>query len=116
MAHLAVIHVEAYCDLLSFNHKYLGIGLVKISMFEYVEEILATFDTADTTAGDTKSTSAPEDLFTINDDSEKIGQAKTVEFYNRVAKSLFAIKRAIPDTCTSVAFFSTSVEEMVILL
>jgi Reverse transcriptase (RNA-dependent DNA polymerase) len=97
-------------------HKYLGMtldfterGIVKISMFEYVEEILATFDKADPKGGGTKTSAAPEDLFKIDQDCEKLGQNRAVEFHNLVAKTLFATKRARPDTCTSISFLTTRV-------
>jgi hypothetical protein len=52
-------------------HKYLGItldyivrGQVKISMFDYVNEILALFDKAEPKGAGTKSSAAPENLFT----------------------------------------------------
>jgi hypothetical protein len=97
-------------------HQYLGMtcdfaenGRVKISMFDYVDEILATFDKADPKGGGTKTSAAPGDLFKVDEDSKKLGKVKTVEFYNIVAKTQFATKRARPDTSTSVAFLSTRV-------
>jgi hypothetical protein len=97
-------------------HKYLGMtldfaerGRVKISMFEYVDEILDTFDKADAKGKGTKTSAAPEDLFKVDEDSKKLGQVKAVEFHNIVAKTLCATKRARPDTSTSVAFLSTRV-------
>lgn len=99
-------------------HKYLGMtldysvrGQVKISMFEYIDEILAAFDKAEPKGGGTKSTAAPENLFTVNEDCEKISQAKVVQFHNLVAKTLYATKRARPDTCTAIAFLTTRVRE-----
>ena len=51
-------------------HKYLGMtldytvpGQVKITMFDYVDEILTAFDKAEPKGGGTKSSAAPENLF-----------------------------------------------------
>jgi hypothetical protein len=56
------------------THKYLGTTLdyttneqVKITMFDYVEEILAAFDAAHPQASGTKASAAPEDMFKINE-------------------------------------------------
>ena len=97
-------------------HTYLGMtldyrvrGQVKISMIGYIDEILAAFDKADPKGGGTKTSAAPENLFRINEDCKKLEPDKSVQFHNLVAKSLFATKRARPDTCTSVAFLTTRV-------
>jgi hypothetical protein len=49
-------------------------GILEISMFGYVEEILATFDEADTTEGGAKTSATTEDFFKIDEDSEKLGE------------------------------------------
>ena len=36
---------------------------------------------------------------------------KSVQFHNLVAKTLYATKRARPDTCTAVAFSTTRLQE-----
>jgi hypothetical protein len=41
----------------------------------------------------------------------KLAQNKDVEFHNLVAKTLYATKRAKPDTCTAVAFLTKRVRE-----
>jgi hypothetical protein len=90
-------------------HKYLGMtldytirGQVKIMMIDYVEEILTAFDKADPKGGGTKTSAAPETLFKIDKDCEKLQPSKAVEFHNLVAKTLYATKRARPDTCTEM--------------
>jgi hypothetical protein len=40
-----------------------------------------------------------------------MAQNKAVEFHNLVAKTLYATKRAMPDTCTAIAFLTTRVRE-----
>ena len=88
-------------------HKYLGMtldytvsGQVKITMSGYIDEILSAFDKADLKGCGTKSSAASKNLFKINEDCEKLQPKKAVEFHNLVAKTLYATKRARPDTCT----------------
>ena len=88
-------------------HNYLGIkldyiklGKVKITMLNYIDEIIDAFDKEDTTCGGTKSSAAPAVLFKPNKDCEKINAKKVVEFHHRLAKKLFVTKRARPYTCT----------------
>ena len=42
-------------------------------------------------------------------DCEKLPQSKTVKFHNLAEKTLYAPKRARPDTCTAVVFLTTRV-------
>jgi hypothetical protein len=97
-------------------HKYLGMtldfttrGQVKITMYDYVDEILEAFDKADPKASGTKSSAAPVNLFRVDEDCNKLVSNKAIEFHNIVAKTLYATKRARPDTCTAIAFLTTRV-------
>jgi hypothetical protein len=97
-------------------HKYLGMtldytvrGQVKITMFDYVDEILTAFDKAELKGGGTKSSAATDSLFKVDESCEKLKQDKAVEFHNLVEKTLYATKRARPDTCTEIAFLTTRV-------
>jgi hypothetical protein len=99
-------------------HKYLGMtldytvrGQVKISMLDYVDEILTAFDKAEPKGAGIKTSAAPENLFVVDEDCEKLQPDKAVQFHNLVAKTLYATKRARPDTCTSIAFLTTRVRE-----
>ena len=76
-------------------HKYLGMtldysvrGQVRISMFEYFDEVLNAFGKADPTAKGTKTSAAPEDLFKTDEDCERLQPDKTIEFHNLVAKTV----------------------------
>jgi hypothetical protein len=86
-------------------------GQVKLLMIKYVDEIIEAFDKVDPKEGGTKTSAAPENLFTTNEDSKKLEPDKAVAFHNIVAKTLWATKRARPDTCTSIAFLTTRVRE-----
>jgi hypothetical protein len=98
-------------------HKYLGMtldytirGQVKITMFDYIDEILAAFDKAEPKGGGTMSSAAPESLFKVDESCKKLKQDKAVEAHNLVAKTLYATKRARPDTCTTITFLTMRVQ------
>ena len=96
-------------------HKYLGMdldysvrGQVKISVFDYIDEILSTaLDKAEPKGADTRTSAAPANLFTVKKDCEKITSDKTVQFHNLMAKTLYSTKRVRPDICTSISFLMT---------
>jgi hypothetical protein len=97
-------------------HKYLGMtldytvcGQVKITMFNYVDEIITAFDKAEPKGVVTKTSAPPNSLFKVDESCEKLRQDKAVEFHNLVAKTLYATKRVGPDTCTAIAFLTTRV-------
>jgi hypothetical protein len=60
-------------------HKYLGMtldytvrGQVKITMFDYVDEILTDFDKAEPKGGGTKTSAAPDSIFKVNESCAKL--------------------------------------------
>jgi hypothetical protein len=96
--------------------KYLGMtldytihGKVKITMFDFVDEILTDFNKAEPKGGGTKSSAAPEILFKVNETCAKLDQDKAVEFHNLVVNTMYAINQARPDTCTTIAFLKMRV-------
>jgi hypothetical protein len=100
------------------KHQYHGMNLdhttngqVKITMIDYVEEVLTAFSEADPKANGTKTSAAPEDLFKINQDSPKLDSSLPATFHTLVAKILYCTKRARPDTCTAIVFLTTRVRE-----
>ena len=100
------------------KHSYLGMdldfstpGQVEVTMFDFIDEILEAFDKAYPKCKGTKSTAAPSNLFTVDEDCKKISPQSAVTFHNLVAKTLYSTKRARPDTCTSLAFLTTRVRE-----
>jgi hypothetical protein len=97
-------------------HKYLGMtldytvrGQVKISMFDYVDKIITAFDKTEPKGCGTKTSAVPSSLFKVDESCEKLKQDKAVEFHNLVAKTMYATKRAMPDTCFAIAFLTTRV-------
>jgi hypothetical protein len=98
-------------------HKYLGMtldytsrGQVRITMFDYVDEILTAFNKVEPKGGDTKTSAAPDSLFKVDESCEKLKQDKAVEFHNLIAKILYSTKRSRLDTCTVIAFLTTRVQ------
>jgi hypothetical protein len=68
---------------LSMTLDYTGCGQVKITMFDYINEILTAFDKAEPKGGGTKTSAAPDSLFKVDESCEK-----AVEFHNLVANTL----------------------------
>ena len=97
-------------------HKYLGMtldytvcGQVQITMIDFLHEILIYFDKVEPKGGGTKTSAAPDNLFKVDKDCKKLPRSKTMQFHKLVANTLYATKRANPDTCTDVAFLTTRV-------
>ena len=95
-------------------HKYLGMtldytvrGQFQITIIDFLDKVLTVFYKAEPKGGGTKTSAAPENLFKVDKDCEKLPQSNTVQFHNLVAKTLYATKRDRPDTCTAVAFITT---------
>jgi hypothetical protein len=60
--------------------------------------------------GQKKKTSvAPEKLFKIDKDSEKLITLQSTEFHHIVAKALYLVKRERPDASLAIAFLTTRV-------
>jgi hypothetical protein len=109
-------------------HNYLGMDLdfstdrqVKISMVDYVKEVIAAWDKAAKPSDDGfkvveskrikkgKTCAAPEDLFKVDEDSTKLDVKQSTAFHNIVAKALYMVKRARPDASVAIAFLTTRV-------
>jgi hypothetical protein len=56
-----------------------------------------------------RTSAAPDDLFVINEDAEKLSEEGATAFHNLVAKTLYVSKRARPDVSTAIAFLTTRV-------
>jgi hypothetical protein len=87
-------------------------------MYGYIEGTLQAFDEAIKNHGEgwvlvqsriAKRTAAPDNLFVVNEDCEKLSIEVAACFHKVVAKMLYLIKRARPDTSLSVAFLTTRV-------
>ena len=99
-------------------HVYLGMnldyrirGCVNITMFDYIEEIITAFDRAAPGKHITKSNVATINLFVVYEYCKKLNQIKVVALHNLVAKTLYATKRARPDTFTPISLLMMRVRE-----
>ncbi len=95
-------------------HKYLGMGLdfshkgkCIVTMHDYLDGILKEFDAAMEkhehgflpVTRQHYETPAPDNLFIVNEDCEKLPDEMAADFHTIVAKTLYVTKRARPDTC-----------------
>jgi hypothetical protein len=109
-------------------HKYLGMTLdfatskiVKVTMLEYVDEIIGSWDKACSELNDGYkavsgckriATAAPDNLFKVDEDAVKLDQARAKAFHNIMAKGIYVIKRARPDISLSIAFLNKRVNSL----
>jgi hypothetical protein len=109
------------------THKYLGMLLdfihpnqCRVTMIDYVDEIVVAYNKALKDLSDgfnavtkrknvARTSSAPDDLFIINKDAEKLSEEGAMAFHNLVAKTFYVSKRARPDVSTAIAFLTTRV-------
>jgi hypothetical protein len=105
-------------------HKYLGMtldfshkGQCIVTMHDYLDGILKAYDAAIdkhkngflTVTKQRYEPPAPDNLFMVNEDCEKLLEDMATDFHTIVAKTLYVTKRARPDTCLSIAFLTTRV-------
>jgi hypothetical protein len=95
-------------------HNYLGMTIdyslpdkVQISMVDYIDCMLA--EIPEDMAGESV-TLAPNHLFQVNHNCEKLTEDESVLFHHNFAKLLFLCKRARPDVQPATAFLCTRVK------
>ena len=95
-------------------HEYLGMTIdysekskVKFTMYDYLEDILSE---APSDMDGEAVTAAKDRLFTVTEDATKLDDKQSDLFHRRVARLLFAAKRARPDLQTAIAFLCTRVK------
>ncbi len=109
------------------THKYLGMSLdfshanqCRVTMIDYVDEIVVAYDKALTELSDgfsaikkksniARTSAAHDDLIVVNEDAEKLSEEGATAFHNHVAKTLYVSKHARPDVSTAIAFLTTRV-------
>ena len=84
------------------------VGQVKITMFDYIQEMLEDFHEFYPNKTISR-TPAADHIFKVRDDQPKLDEQKAQVFHTFSAKALFATKLARPDIHTSVAFLTTRV-------
>jgi hypothetical protein len=87
-------------------------------MYDYVDSILEAFDSAIRRYNDgylkvgkrhSKSSAAPDNLFVVIRDCEKLSDEVAAAFHTIVTKALYVTKQARPDTSLAIAFLATRV-------
>ncbi len=107
-------------------HKNLGMTLdfatskiMKVTMVEYVDEIVGSWDKACSELDDGYNvmsgckriaTAAPDHLFKVDEDAVKLDQVRANAFHNVTAKGVYVTKRARPDIFLAIAFMTTRVK------
>jgi hypothetical protein len=94
--------------------------LVKVTMIDYVNEIIESWDKACSELDDGYTvvsgrkrfaTASPDDLFKVDEDAVKLEQAAANKsFHNITAKAIYVTKRARPDISIAIAFLTTRVK------
>ena len=96
-------------------HEYLGMtldysnrGEVKITMYNYIRDIITDFKQYDPSNKNSR-TLAANHLFKVRDDQKKLSETLAQVFHTFTAQALFATKQARPGIHTEVAFITTIV-------
>jgi hypothetical protein len=98
---------------LDFSHK----GQCIVTMHDYFDGILKAYDATIDKHKDgflsvmkqRYETPAPNNLFMVNEDCEKLPEDMAADFHTIIAKTLYVTKRARPNMCLSIAFQTTRV-------
>ncbi len=107
------------------THKYLGIlldffhkGQCRVSMHDYIDGILQAYDLAIKDHDDgyqivekrhAKMSTAPDNLFVVNEDCEKLYYEAAAAFHTTVAKAPYVTKRARLDISLAIALLTMRV-------
>ena len=98
-------------------HDYLGMtidyskkGLVAVTMFDYLQDIVSTLPESLQT-NRCFNTPAADHLFHVDPEAERLNTKDGELFHSMVAKLLFAAKRARPDIQTAISFLCTRVKD-----
>ena len=96
---------------LCMTFDYSRSGCVSITMFDYIQQILNELDPTHHNFRGTALTPTTTNIFcNDNIDTEALSKEEAKEFHSHVAKLLFILKRARPDTQTAVAYLCTRVQ------
>jgi hypothetical protein len=89
-----------------------------VTMHDYLHGLLEAFNLAVKEHGNgyltvgkqcSKTSAAPDNLFVVNEDCEKVISAAVAAFHMVVAKTLYVTKSARPDTSLEIAFLTPRV-------
>ena len=105
------VHQGRVQNYLRMTLNYNEGGNFKVSMIDYIDEIIVAFYKADPRGCGINTSAAPEDLYKVDEDCDNISPDKVHMFHNIVANTLYTTNQARPDTCTAVAFLTKIVRE-----
>jgi hypothetical protein len=117
--HRGKIHVYVGMTL---NYEYSG--EVRVSMINYVQEVIEAFNKAKLkfnegfvevkpkkrSRSSSQITAAPKNLFVVNEECEKLNDTDRESLHSIVQKMLYVAKRARPDTMTAMSFLTKRVK------
>jgi hypothetical protein len=103
------VHCGKVLKYLGMTLDFMMAGQVKVSMFDYVDDLLRDYKKAAPEEHRTKTSVAPRDLFVVDEDCEKLDAKRSKQFDHLLAKISFVTKRVRPDTGTAVSFLCTRV-------
>jgi hypothetical protein len=87
-------------------------------MHDYIDKILQAYDLAIKNHDDkyqivgkshSKTSAAPDNLFVVNEDCEKLSDEAAAAFHTIVARTLYVTKRARPEIYLGIAFLTIRV-------
>ncbi len=109
------------------THKYLVMSLdfshpnqCRVTMIDFLDEIVVVYDKALKDLSDgfnavtkkknvARTSAAPDDMFIVDKDAEKLSEEGATAFHNLVAKTLYINKHARLDVSIVIAFLTTRV-------
>ncbi len=84
-------------------------SMLETKLLKVLKELSDGFIAIKKKSNTARTSAAPDDLFVVNEDAEKLSDEGATAFHNLVAKTLYVSKRARPDVSTAIAFLTTRV-------
>ena len=91
-------------EYLGMTIKFLDIGKIKITMYDYINEMIDELSTEMIGGSATPTSNHLFEIREDNDDDQLLKPELSKEFLHLVAKTLFLSKQARPDLQTTVVF------------
>ena len=104
-----IFHQGNIRNYLGMTLYYTESGTVKVRIIYYIDKTIAALDKAEPRVREIKTSNAPEYLYKVDKDREKLITDKAKIPHNLVAKNLYTTKKERADTCTAVALLTTRV-------
>ena len=98
-------------EYLGMTLEYIVKGQVKITILDYLNEMMEFLDKAEQKYSGTKSSADPLNQFVVEEDCDKLSKEKSVTLHKIVESMLFDTKRARPDTSTAISYLTTRLRD-----